>query len=730
MTRVFILIFTFLSVILIDNALSINVIDSLETLLKKSDGIKKTEILIELSEEYRNLSTEKSYEYGLKAIDLAKKLDNKELLAKSIKVTGTAYLFAGNYAMAEKYYKESLRIYTELKDKEGISKLLNNMGLVNEKIGNYKNALENYYRCLKIEEGRKDKEGIAGSYNNIGNIYFYLKNSESSLKYYKKSLKLYEELNIKSEIANILNNIGKIYYDYKVPGYKNKTLECYKKSLEIRKSINDKNGEAKSLNNIGYFYLENGNYPEASDYFFKSLNIRKEISDSSGIANNLINIAETYKKMGLLNNSILFFNQSIEISKTINNKDNLIDAYKGLYEIYKKLKVFDKSLSFYEKYLNEKQLLLDIEVLDQITEMNTKYETEKKENEIKLLTKDKLLKNEQILKKIEEVKKQRTLIISFIIGLILISVFSLFLYRNYRFKKKANVLLANQNFEINQQKDKLELQHNVVIHQRDQINEQKQLITDSIRYAKRIQFAALPPDEYLNSVLPEHFILHKPKDIVSGDFYWATKINNTVILTVADCTGHGVPGAFMSMLGISSLNEIVTKYSGEIDKFTINAGEILDRLRENIIKSLHQTGKEGEAKDGMDIALCIADFSKNILEYAGANNPLYIIRNNELIEIKPDKMPIGIHVVNNKPFINNTIQTYSGDIIYIFSDGYIDQFGGVAGKKFKSRQLKQFLTEIRNNSMQEQKLLLDKKFTEWKGSNEQVDDVTIIGIKV
>ena len=174
MTRIFALIFTFLSVILIDNALSINALDSLETLLKKSDGIKKNKILIELSEEYRNLSTKKSYEYGLKAIDLAKKLNNKELLAKSFKVTGTAYLFSGNYTLAEKNYKESLRIYIQLKDKEGISKLLNNLGFVNEKIGNYKIALEFYYRCLKIEEERNDKEGIAGSYNNIGNIYFYL----------------------------------------------------------------------------------------------------------------------------------------------------------------------------------------------------------------------------------------------------------------------------------------------------------------------------------------------------------------------------------------------------------------------------------------------------------------------------------------------------------------------------------------------------------------------------
>ena len=217
--------------------------------------------------------------------------------------------------------------------------------------------------------------------------------------------------------------------------------------------------------------------------------------------------------------------------------------------------------------------------------------------------------------------------------------------------------------------------------------------------------------------------MFRPKDIVSGDFYWGAKSGDLMCFAAADCTGHGVPGAFMSMLGTAFLNEIINSR-----QFS-NAADILNQLREEIITSLKQRGVEGEAQDGMDIALCIYNREENLLHFSGANNPLYHIRGEELERIGPDKMPIGIHVSLDKPFTNYTITPAKGDLIYLFSDGYADQFGGEDGKKFKYKFFRDMLMEVRDLSLDKQKDIVEERFDSWKGDLEQVDDVILMGIR-
>jgi len=282
-------------------------------------------------------------------------------------------------------------------------------------------------------------------------------------------------------------------------------------------------------------------------------------------------------------------------------------------------------------------------------------------------------------------------------------------------------LIKERTEEIAKSKEEIELQ-------RDSLYKQRQEIIDSINYAKKIQEAVLPSEEYTNNTLGEHFIFFKPRDIVSGDFYWIKKLNNFIIIVAADCTGHGVPGAFMSMLGSSYLNEIVTRRSLD------SAGQILNRLRSKVKKSLHQEGKEGEQKDGMDISLLVLDTESLEVQYSGAYNPLYILRkdeaqNDELIQVKGDRQPIGIHI-HEKDFTNHTLQLKKDDASYIFSDGYVDQFGGEAGGKFKSKRFKELLESIQDKTMQEQHEILDQTFTKWKGELNQIDDVIIIGLKI
>ena len=286
-----------------------------------------------------------------------------------------------------------------------------------------------------------------------------------------------------------------------------------------------------------------------------------------------------------------------------------------------------------------------------------------------------------------------------------------------------NLKLQNRNLiadlkEINQNLEK-------IVEQRTrQIEQQSRNITDSIHYASRIQSALMLPSEELDRLLPTHFILNKPKDIVSGDYYWVSHKNNRMIVAVADCTGHGVPGAFMSIMGINFLSEIVSKTE------VLKANEIMNELREHLIRSLGQTGQRDETRDGMEMALCIIDLENNQLQFSGAFRPLYIFRNNELIEIKGDRMPIGIYNEEELSFTNKEIQVQDNDVFYLFTDGYVDQIGGPGRKTFKSRKFKQLLKEIHLKPLKEQKSILEKEHAAWRNKIEQIDDILIMGIKL
>jgi len=281
-----------------------------------------------------------------------------------------------------------------------------------------------------------------------------------------------------------------------------------------------------------------------------------------------------------------------------------------------------------------------------------------------------------------------------------------------------------QKDEIEQQRDEIAAQRDLAERQKGEIEKQNLKITDSIQYASRIQTALLPPDILLDNLFEEYFVYFRPRDIVSGDYYWTNKKDDKIIMVAADCTGHGVPGAFMSVLGISFLNEIVN--TSHLD----SAAEILNKMRDRVKQALRQTGKKGETKDGMDMALAIFDMKNKKIQFAGANNPLYIIRNEELIQYKPDRMPIGIFLKEKDSFTNHTIDVENNDLIYIFSDGYIDQFGGTDKRKFLSTNFKELLLKIHKKPLREQHDLIENNMKEWKGDYQQIDDMLVIGIKI
>lgn len=306
--------------------------------------------------------------------------------------------------------------------------------------------------------------------------------------------------------------------------------------------------------------------------------------------------------------------------------------------------------------------------------------------------------------------------------------------------------IAEQKEEIESQKEEIETQLEMVINQKNTIEVQQYHILDSIYYAQRIQTALFPPEAVLSNALSDQFILYNPRDIVSGDFYWHAEKENKVFIAVADCTGHGVPGAFLSILGISYLNEIVNKRNSQ------NTSEILGKLRESLISSLHQKGEEGEAQDGMEVALCILDLDKKILQYSGANRPLYLVRkvknkqekaenkdakgriinsgDFQMIIYRPDNMPIGIYDDTIQPFTKNDISILPGDSIYLFTDGYVDQMGGPHRKTFRVKYFRELLFSIQEKSMHEQGNILAQKIKEWRKDINQTDDILVLGMKI
>ena len=284
--------------------------------------------------------------------------------------------------------------------------------------------------------------------------------------------------------------------------------------------------------------------------------------------------------------------------------------------------------------------------------------------------------------------------------------------------------VVEQKEEIETQKEEIEAQLDLATLQRDTITNQNEKILDSIRYAERIQSAILPPVHILKEYLTDYFILYRPRDIVSGDYYWAREKDQKLLIAVADCTGHGVPGGFLSMLGISSMNEIVNR-SKELDP-----GQILEQLREIVITSLHQTGSKDEAQDGIEIALCVIDLKKKTLEYSGANRPLYLVSDGTVEHHRPSRMPIGIYEQEPAPFTTQHLKLKEGDSIYLFSDGYVDQLGGPNRKTFRVVNFRKLLLEIQDRSMEEQKSILVKTLADWQGSVEQIDDVLVLGFRI
>jgi len=677
-------------------------IDSLISLTKTttSDSLR-IQAYREISWEYESVDNVKGLEYVKKAYSLARKINNKEALAGCLTDMGILNDYFGQADSSLFYYKKAVEKYKEIGDEDGICVVYINMGSTYRSLGKFSEALKYLLEAIHIADKLGNKDRSAACMITIGNIYRQKKNFDAALKYNDDAYKIFTEVNDFQGQAIALNNNGIIFSDLK---NSKKALECYHKALKIRESLGLKLDVASSYSSIACEYLEMGDLVKSIDYNKRSIKINEELGNKRGRAIDLTNIAAVYSKQKKYHDAIVHLLVAKKLAEEIKFKDLTKEIYLAISENYSAIGDYKSSLEFHKKYVELKDVIFNDRENEIIAEANTKYQSEKKDSEIKLLN-----KNTEVQQ--ADLKRKSIIIWSAFVGLILVIVLTFFIYRSYRLKQRANEIITEQKREVEIQKEIIE--------------EKQKEITDSIQYAKRIQGALLASDTFLKKNLNDYFVLYKPKDIVSGDFYWAAKTEqDSVLLATADCTGHGVPGAFMSLLGVNFLNEIVS------GKKITQPDLVFNELRKEIIHALNPEGMETAGRDGMDAVLCNFDFSKMTLQFAAANNALWILRNGELIEFTADKMPIGKYAEENKSFSLQTVQLQKGDLIYTLTDGYSDQFGGDKGKKFKYKSLKKLLLSIHQLSMENQRLQLDKTIEEWRGNYEQVDDILVIGVKV
>jgi serine phosphatase RsbU (regulator of sigma subunit) len=651
--------------------------------------------MINIAVMYRNSSInyDLALYYDQTALKLMQEIGDKKGESSTLSGIGLTFSKKGDYKQALEYMKKGMKIKEMMGDKKGMANGYNNMANIFYTQGYYKEAMNAYLTSLKIREGLGDKHGIATSYNNIGELMNSQGKLDEALGYYLKTAQIWNETHNLSDLNKVYCNIGEIYRKKK----QSKTALVYiLKALTINEQLGDKQGIAISYNDIAAGYVDENKMDIAIAYQLKSYTLSKEIGDKKTLIQACDAIANSYENKRDFTKALHYNLEMLSLSKELNYREASKMAYKNLASIYKQQKQYEKAFEYLELYNTTKDSLLNKENFKEVIELNTRYQTDKKEKEILLLTKDQQL-NAKII------RQQQLVRWGLIGGLALLGISIFSIYRRYRFKQKANVILEKQKQDIQQK--------NI-------------LITDSIEYAKTIQEAVLPTAQEIKNLFPESFILYKPKAIVSGDFYWINNAKRHLVCAVVDCTGHGVPGAFMSLLGYNMLEDVVQTAA------TKSPGPMLDALNQQVITRLSGDDTQEKIKHGMDISLISIDKATDRLEFAGAHNSLYILRTGELIELKADKMGIGMNKQQDKFFSNQEIELQKGDMIYLFTDGFPDQIGGPNRKKFFYPPFKELLKNISSLTPELQQAKLNEAHRRWMGDNmDQTDDILIIGIR-
>lgn len=597
-------------------------------------------------------------------------------------------------------------------------------------------------QALKEAEAENYIEGIQKSCNFLGDLYLTQGESEMAINYFTKALKIKQNSGDEAGIAEGHHRIGTAYV---VKGDNELAVESFQKSLVIREKLKDKKGITNTLTNLGVVYYKEGNYNEAIRYHRQALEIADAISESKLIMTNLYRLGENFFKLKDYYEAKRSYEQQEFKAKKENNKIELQRAYLGLSQVSVAQEDYKKAFQYHQEYVKLKESI---------------FKDQQTDTEDVIKSTDDIIKKQTQERELLAAQNRISELLILVSAIFIVSsiILIIFLYRNNRQKVKINQLLGaeksgfeQQNIILEAQKSALEQQKleierkskeseerkNQIEAQNEAINRKNEAleatfkeierknkdITASINYAKRIQESLLPTQQQMNEGLKDYFVLFRPRDIVSGDLYWFAYKHGKIFIAVLDCTGHGVPGAIMSMLGDSYLNQVIN-LQGITD-----AEWILNELHQSIGSALNQ--EETKNQDGMDVALCVIDPRKNTVEYAGAARPLLFVQDGEMKSYESCKLPIGgFQKDRERVFQKYTLKIDKPTCFYIFSDGFQDQFGGPKGRKFSKHRLDDLLLEHHHETMQEQRKILNKTLIDWMGENRQMDDILVIGFRM
>ena len=573
--------------------------------------------------------------------------------------------------------------------------------------GDIKATIEKLNAAIIIFEKQNELKGLAKAYSLKSIALERLSKKEEELDYLIKAKNIHLSLNDKEGLSNVLPNLANAYND--LGQYQNalNTLEEHQK-LNLPKTSHQFYIEV----NYGLIYFNQHKITEALEHFETAVNIAHEYKMLDSEITGITHIAECYQSLNNLTKAQEYYKSALALATENHLLVEEKDALKGIVDLYEKEKDYNSAFFTLKRLKLIEDSLLNIEKIKSINDI---------EHKLQLTEKEKIIAEQSLSLEKEKVElassKNNTLML--IAGLVIIGIAFIFLFYYNSKTKKLYSLIQTQKKEVELQKEIIEIKNKDVM--------------DSIHYAKYIQGSMLPSEKMMQQLFPENFILYKPKDVVAGDFYWTETVNNNPVIAVCDCTGHGVPGAMVSIVAGNALNRAINEFK------LSNPALIFDKVNELMQETFSKS--DYEVNDGMDGVLCVFDYNNMKLHLAAANNPIWVVSPPsiktelwkepwQLSQITPDKKPIGKYKEEVSPFSLKTVSIEKGEMIYLFSDGYADQFGGPKGKKFKYKQFQELLSSIAHLPLHEQKQNLDSTIELWRGSLDQVDDILVIGIRV
>lgn len=598
-----------------------------------------------------------------------------------------------NLYLSLTYAEEGLELAEQLQDRNQKRQFLHLMGIAHYRLGNYDRTLHFFKQVLHMFEEEQDLSGIARMYNNLGILYSELGQYALSLKHYENSLAIKEELKDSSAITSTLSNIGLLHLEQKQYELARK---CFTQSLAMDEQLRNTEGLVYTNENMGRLYSQQLQYDSALYFYNKSLNMLQEEEDLYERTTLLNSVSAIYLQTNKPREAIRSFEQALKHGKEVNARALLQESFKGLSEAYAQLQDYKNAFYFHQQYNQLKDSIFNEEKLKKISDIESTYQIQKREKEIEILRKD---------AQISSLTLSRRQMINYYLysGLFISFGLFLFLYQQYKAKKKSHRLLEKQNTEISVRNAN---------------------ITSSINYAKTIQEAILPQEDLLRLYFSDSFALAKARDIVNGDFYWVFPQENFTLLAVVDCTGHGVPGAFMTVMANSLLNQVI------VESQIHSPAQILEHLHRRLEQSLHTQEGFQLSKDGLDLVICRIEKDSQQIRYASAKRPIYHLCRGRLQVHKGNKTTLGGPLSQLDGGFRELSFAYETDsCLYFFTDGITDQFGEKSNKKFLHWRLKELLIQIHHLPMTQQKQHIEQALRHWQGRQEQTDDMLILGLR-